>query len=274
MMKPGDPTRPKGDERDRVIARLEKALREALERTEAAESMIEDQRQRLKSLGAGREESMRALAEARAELQRMSRERDDLHKKLSRLDSMQTATIALPEDYAVRPPTAVAVPSLDELMSALGEMEEPRRTDVAGHLHQRVHAPQDIDASEEMISPQLVFPEKFAETAESAEQQGPVPRMLVLLDPERPIKYPLFKETMTIGRADIADIHIENGFLSRLHARIVSTASGATISDIESKNGIRVNAKLVTEQSLRHGDVVDLGRLRFRFIDTTADDAE
>ena len=125
-----------------------------------------------------------------------------------------------------------------------------------------------------MISPQLVFPEKFAETAESAEQQGPVPRMLVLLDAERPIKYPLFKETMTIGRADIADIHIENGFLSRLHARIVSTANGATICDIESKNGIRVNAKLVTEQALNHGDVVDLGRLRFRFIDTTSDDAE
>jgi len=274
MTKPGDPTRPQGDERDRVIARLEKALRESLERTEAAESTIEDQRQRLKSLGTGREESMRALTEARAELRRISTERDDLQKKLSRVDSMQTATIALPDDYAVRPPPALAVPSLDDLMSALGEMDQPRRTDVAGHLHQRVQAPPDIDDSKEMISPQLVFPEKFAQTAESAEQQGPVPRMLVLLDAERPIKYPLFKETMTIGRADIADIHIENGFLSRLHARIVSTAGGAVISDIESKNGIRVNAKLVTEQALNHGDVVDLGRLRFRFIDTAADDAD
>ena len=54
-----------------------------------------------------------------------------------------------------------------------------------------------------MISPELVFPEEYAATAESAEQEGPVSRMLVLLDPERPIKYPLFKETMTIGRADI-----------------------------------------------------------------------
>jgi len=38
---------------------------------------------------------------------------------------------------------------------------------------------------------------------------------------------------------------------------------------------IRVNAKLVTgRQPLRHGDVVDLGRLRFRFLDAGADDAE
>jgi len=223
---------------------------------------------------------MRALAEAREELRRLKLERDDLRGKLSRVDSVQTATIALPDDDPGPPPLAVDVPSLDELMSALGGIreepaaaaEKPRR--VEGHLHQRVQAPADTDASEEMISPQLVFPEKFAETAESAEQQGPVSRMLVLLDPERPIKYPLFKESMTIGRADVADIQIDNNFLSRLHARIVSTADEVTIEDVESKNGIRVNAKVVTRQALRHGDVVDLGRLRFRFIDTTADDAD
>ena len=69
-----------------------------------------------------------------------------------------------------------------------------------------------------------MFPEQFAETAKRAdEKDAAVSRMLVLLDPERPIKYPLFKETMTIGRADVADIQINNGFLSRLHARIVTT---------------------------------------------------
>jgi pSer/pThr/pTyr-binding forkhead associated (FHA) protein len=126
-----------------------------------------------------------------------------------------------------------------------------------------------------MLSPEVVFPEKYAATAESAEHEAPVSKVLVLLDPERPIKYPLFKENMTIGRAEGADIHIKNDFLSRLHARIVSTPSGTAIEDIESKNGIRVNAKLVaTRQELRHGDVVDLGRLRFRFIDTAAEDAE
>jgi hypothetical protein len=281
MTKPGDPTRPTGDERDRALARLEKALKDALDRSEQAEAMLEDQRQRLKSLGTGREESMRALADAREELRRVATERDELRKKLARVDSVQTATIALPDDDPGPPPPAVAVPSLDDLMSALGEIEEPGRggeqprgTPVAGHLHQRVQAAPDMDDSEEMISPQLVFPEKFAETAESAEQVGPASRVLVLLDPERPIKYPLFKETMTIGRADIADIQIDNNFLSRLHARIVTTAEGVSIEDVESKNGIRANAKVVTRQTLRHGDVVDLGRLRFRFIDTTSDEAE
>lgn len=273
MTKPGDPTRNPADDRERLLARLEKALKDAVDRNKAAESLIEDQKKRLKSLGAGREESMRALADVRDELKRVARERDELRKQLSRLDSMQTETIALPEDF--RLPAAIAVPSLDDLMSALGDIESPRGgpATVDGHLHQRVE--NEAQRSEEMLSPEIVFPEKFAATAESAEHEAPASKVLVLLDPVRPIKYPLFKATMTIGRGDIADIQIENEFLSRLHARIVSTPTGAAIEDVDSKNGIRVNTKLVTaRQVLRHGDVVDLGRLRFRFIDTAADEAD
>jgi len=270
MTKSGDPT--KSDERDRALARLEKALGEALARTDAAESMLEDQRQRLKALGTGREETMRALADVRAELKRVSQERDELRHKLTRVDSVQTATIALPDDDPGPSPSTVNVPSLEDLMGALGNIEQPQ-TAVAGHLHQRVQGA--TDDSEEMISPQLVFPEQFAETAKSThEKESPASRVLVLLDPERPIKYPLYKETMTIGRADVADIQINNGFLSRLHARIVTTPKGVVIEDIESKNGIRVNSKPTERQTLRHGDIVDFGRLRFRFIDTASDDTD
>jgi len=277
MTKPGDPTKPTGDDRDRALARLEKALGEALAASEASEAIVEDQRQRLKLLGTGREETMRALAEARAELKRVSQERDELRKQLTRIDSVQTATIALPENdpAAWR---AADVPSLEDLMAALGYNEEPRGEEPrgdAGHLHQHVQATRDTDDSEEMIAPRLVFPEQFAETARPGEEAtAAASRVLVLLDPERPIKYALYKETMTIGRADIADIQIDNGFLSRLHARVISTPEGVTIEDFESKNGIRVNAKITPRQVLRHGDVVDLGRLRFRFIDTASDDAD
>jgi hypothetical protein len=278
MTKSIDPT--KGDERDRAIARLEKALGEALARTEAAESMLDDQRARLKSLGQGREETMRALTETRDELRRIGIERDELRKQLTRVDGMQTATIALPEDDASLLPPAGDVPSLEDLMSALGNIEAPQAGDserVAGHLHQHVQRAHDDDGSVEMISPQLVFPEKFAETAKTGEHQdigATVTRVLVLLDAEKPIKYPLYQESMTIGRAESADIHINNGFLSRLHARVVSTPAGVKIEDYESKNGIRVNSKLTQSQLLNHGDIVDLGRLRFRFIDTATDDGE
>ena len=168
------------------------------------------------------------------------------------------------------------MPSLDDLMSALGDIEEPRGgARVAGHLHQLVQRAARHGRLRGNDLAGAGVPGKIRDDGRSRPStEAPVTRVLVLLDPERPIKYPLFKETMTIGRADIADIHINNGFLSRLHARVVSTPSGVAIEDIESKNGIRVNAKLVTRQALRHGDVIDLGRLRFRFIDTAADDAD
>jgi hypothetical protein len=271
MTKPGDPT--KSDEHERRLARLEKALGDALARSDAAEAMLEDQQQRLKALGVGREETMRALNDVRAELKRVSQERDELRHKLARVDSVQTATIALPDGDPGPLPGTANVPSLEDLMGALGQIESPGNGGVAGHLHQRVqHASED---SEEMISPLLVFPEQYAETAKRTdEKDAAVPRMLVLLDPERPIKYPLFKETMTIGRADVADIQINNGFLSRLHARIVTTAQGVVVEDIESKNGIRVNSKATERQTLRHGDIIDFGRLRFRFLDTGSEDSD
>jgi hypothetical protein len=250
MSKSSDPTK-NGDERDRTVARLEKALS--------------------------------ALAEVRNELRRVTEERNELRKLLTRVDGVQTATIALPDDDPGPAPAMADVPSLDDLMKALGQIEQapgdspddapaPR---IAGHLHQQVQRPHDT-GGEEMIAPQLVFPEQYPETAKADKQQdagAAVLRVLVLLDAEKPIKYPLYKETMTIGRADIADIQIDNGFLSRLHARVVSTPEGVKIEDAESKNGIRVNSKQTPGQLLKHGDIIDLGRLRLRFIDTTADDA-
>jgi hypothetical protein len=278
--KPPDPQDSKGPgDTDERMTKLEKALSEALSRSQAVEDLLADQQQRLKSLGTGREETMRALAEVRNELRRVSIERDELRKQLKRIDSVQTATIALPENERVATPGATELPSLDDLMAALGHIDSPRGGP-DGILHQKVQAeperPQqrERDRSEEMISPALVFPEEYAATEEPAGTQAPVSRVLVLLDGERPIKYPLYKEILTIGRADIADITINNGFLSRLHARVVSTPEGVFIEDIESKNGIRVNAKLTPRQALKHGDVVDHGRLRFRFIDTTSDDAD
>ena len=277
MTKRNNSKRAADDERGRILAQLEKALQEAQERNKADEMLIEDQRQRLKTLGLGREESMRALADARDELQRVSRERDELLQQLARVDGVQSETLAYMDGFPEPPEPSelpeLPVPSLDDLMGTPGNPDDPQGPRVAGHLHLRVQAPGDAERSDEMISPELVFPEKYAAIAEPAEQKGAAQRMLVLLDPERPIKYPLFKETMTIGRADSCDIQLVNDFLSRVHARIVSTPSGVAIEDVESRNGIRVNEKDVKRQALRNGDIIDIGPMRFRLVDTAADDA-
>jgi hypothetical protein len=257
------------DDKKPTVESLAQALAEA-------QAVIADQKARLKTLGNGREEGMRALAAARAEIDRVSRERDQLREQLNRSEGMQTSTVALPEeDEAVFTPAASAtLPSIDDLMADLSSIRESRGG-AAGHLHLQVAAPAEDQVSVDMLAPALVFPEEYGGAASGSSDKnngngGVTTRVLVLLDGEQPIKYPLYKDEMTIGRIDAADIKIDSHFISRMHARIVATAKGISIEDIESKNGIKVNGRLAKSHSLQHGDLVSLGGLRFRFLDTSA----
>jgi hypothetical protein len=304
----GAPPEATSHQRDEAIARLEKALAEetrtssdlrdhlaklstkvdqleatfatrladAVSRSNVAEAKLADQQTRLAVLGSGREESMRALGEARAEVRRLGMERDELRKQLSRIDGMQTATIALPDNTEEQTGIREPLPSIEDLMASLSSFAEVGAETGNGHLH--LHVPTEAEAessSQEMIAPELVFPEQYGE-AESEPSSGAAhartSRVLVFLDAEQPIKYPLYKDVMTIGRADSADIQINSDFISRVHARLVSTTFGVFIEDVDSKNGIKVNSKLAERQALQHGDVLGLGRLRFTFIDTTVGD--
>jgi hypothetical protein len=216
-----------------------------------------------------------ALAEAREQLRRVSIERDELRQQLARIDGMQTATVTLPNEPTSQERQApAALPSIEDLMASLNDMKEPSAKRSVGHLHMRVQAEANADDSEDMLSPVIVFPEQYAATAQTAgSTDARIKRVLVLLDGEQPIKFPLYKEEMIIGRAESADIHIDSHFISRLHARLVLTDAGVIIEDFESKNGIKINSKLTNRQTLRHGDLLNLGGLRFRFLDTAADDA-
>jgi hypothetical protein len=257
---------------DRLEATFARKLADALERHAAAEAKLTDQQARLEALGAGREESMRALAATRAELRRTAAERDDLRVQLARIDGMQTATIAL-EDPRDAPAARQPLPSIDELMASLSSFAEVGADHDNGHLHMQAHAAHDPDDSPVMISPELVFPEQYSDEEHAAANARAhdgesTSRLLVLLDAEQPVKYALYKNVMTIGRGDGADIKINSDFISRVHARLVATPAGVVVEDIGSKNGVKVNARHTERTTLRHGDVLGLGRLRFAYLET------
>lgn len=257
------------------VERLEAGFNERLEaatrRHKAAESKLADQQQRLVALGNGREETMRRLADTRAELARVRAERDHLLKKLDRTEGMQTATVALTEEEQVEEPTMHPLPSMDDLMAALDKLagEDDRSPLEGGHSLAQVSL--EEEPSREMIAPELVFSDEDEESDERASAEAadlPTSRLLVFLDAAQPIKYPLYKPVMTIGRSDKADIHVEGDFISRVHARLLSSHDGVVVEDIASKNGIKVNSKQTERQILHHGDVLGIGKVRFTFIDT------
>jgi len=107
----------------------------------------------------------------------------------------------------------------------------------------------------------------------STTDTGTVNRILLVLNGEQRLKYPLFKESMTIGRSPENDIQISTQFVSRVHARITSDDSGAVIEDLNSRNGVVVNSRKVGRKKLRNGDLVALGKIQFKFIDLMEDNS-
>ncbi|MFT4592202.1 MAG: hypothetical protein ACI80M_001528 [Gammaproteobacteria bacterium] len=112
---------------------------------------------------------------------------------------------------------------------------------------------------------------KTAYSEESPEDMTPRPfavnRILLLIGDQR-LKYPLYKKSMTIGRGPENDIQVANEFMSRVHARINSDTNGASIEDLNSRNGLVVNSKKIKcQQQLHNGDMVSLGKMQFKFID-------
>lgn len=92
-------------------------------------------------------------------------------------------------------------------------------------------------------------------------------RLLIQITAEGNRKIPLERGITTIGRRTSNDVCIESGFVSRTHARIINTAAGALIEDLNSCNGLAVNAQQVRRHKLRSGDLIVIGRTQLRYID-------
>jgi chromosome segregation ATPase len=92
-----------------------------------------------------------------------------------------------------------------------------------------------------------------------------VTRVLIGTFDGQELRFPLFKNRLTIGRTQTNDIQLEAAHISRRHAVIVTDGNATRIIDWGSKNGVSVNNKRVTEHFLRNGDVVTIGTADFKY---------
>jgi adenylate cyclase len=65
-----------------------------------------------------------------------------------------------------------------------------------------------------------------------------------------------------IGRAPNCQLVLHDESVSRRHAHIAKSESGWTLTDLGSKNGVKLNTYKTEQQRLRDGDRVDLGAVR------------
>jgi hypothetical protein len=76
---------------------------------------------------------------------------------------------------------------------------------------------------------------------------------------------PLHEDVTTIGRGRSVDVHLSDPSVSRLHAEIVRRGAYAYVTDLGlSRNGTRVNGRLVARRVLEEGDVLSFGAARCR----------
>ncbi len=92
-----------------------------------------------------------------------------------------------------------------------------------------------------------------------------VARLLIGNADGRELRFPLFKDHLTIGRTSHNDIQLNMQFISRRHAVISSDHGKTRVIDWGSKNGVFVNETKVTECILRPGDILRIGMTDFRY---------
>jgi pSer/pThr/pTyr-binding forkhead associated (FHA) protein len=94
-------------------------------------------------------------------------------------------------------------------------------------------------------------------------------------------EFPLDRESYAIGRKAQSDIQIDDITVSSKHAVVkvepnmyMSNVQDVFVVDLDSTNGTMVNGQRVKRHLLRHGDVIQIGRHEFKFIDEAAPDLE
>ncbi len=82
----------------------------------------------------------------------------------------------------------------------------------------------------------------------------------------RLMKSEISTQMFRIGRHPNNELRLADRSVSRFHAEIVRNSDGTfTVHDTHSKNGVRVGLRPVSSCLLKEGDLLDVGRVRFRF---------
>ncbi|RKH72351.1 FHA domain-containing protein, partial [Corallococcus sp. AB032C] len=94
------------------------------------------------------------------------------------------------------------------------------------------------------------------------------PRLVVLAPAEfKGQEYDCNRTELRIGRTSENDVAMDHRSLSRTHAKVVREETGEwRVIDMQSANGMTVNGESYAQATLSHGDIIEMGHVKLRFV--------
>lgn len=168
----------------------------------------------------------------------------------------------------LRPSSAEEVPEDEEADDPTGEPETEAESPVGEHVAEASAAQGPGDQrrhSTAIIKMEQVEGNRARKVLELEAEEAP--RLVVTNTELKGQEYACIRTEMKIGRTDDNDIVIDHRSLSRTHAKIVREDNGEwRILDMQSANGLTVNGETYAQASLSHGDIIELGHVKLRFL--------
>ena len=201
----------------------------------------------LSSLDAGSEFALRIVLTGKERLAVMLRH-----------DSMRSIARRHPATYSLNPMTAqeAMIYLRTRLIAAGGERSEKIFSiEVCDRLHELSRGwpgPLNERAIEVM--------ERMAEL----QSARPVPRIVISREGEVLAEHELTAKQYVIGRTELADIIIEDTYVSKMHAMLQLYSNAIVLIDLNSTNGTTVNSRITQKSILRSNDVISLGHYRLK----------
>ncbi len=100
------------------------------------------------------------------------------------------------------------------------------------------------------------------------------PRIVVTRDGHTIDVQELTERKYVIGRNELADITLDDPYVSKTHAMLQVFGNAIVLIDLNSTNGTLVNSKMALKRVLRNNDIISLGRYRLKLENAPAIDAD
>jgi len=102
---------------------------------------------------------------------------------------------------------------------------------------------------------------------ENHDEQPVRARLLIAMKGNVTTEYKLIPGRITIGRTSDNDLQLDEKFISRHHARIVTASQSCVLEDLNSTNGVYIRGKRIRRHALNDGDIIQLGNVELMYVD-------